>query len=280
MAQLLDIQRIAIGSDALRATVRVAEGAPLRTSESVEGTARVYWLMPAIADHRCLGEGGEVFRDVMGDTDIAHLMEHVTLELLSRTNIAGDISCGRTRDLEAPRTFEIALDCPDDVLVTSALSSAAWILQWAFGSADEAAKPNVDAIVAGIMNLTAHAYDMEGNEAPKPGAQPLVPAEMATAEAAGEADEALEEAALAEVEDVLARDALEAAELDRDAELEADLAEDFEEDALARFDLDLGGADEAVEAVTEPGAARPVITEVGGDVGFMGLAGEDPLAEG
>ena len=99
MAQLLDIQRIAIGSDALRATVRVAEGAPLRTSESVEGTARVYWLMPAIADHRCLGEGGEVFRDVMGDTDIAHLMEHVTLELLSRTNIAGDISCGRTRDL-------------------------------------------------------------------------------------------------------------------------------------------------------------------------------------
>ena len=48
------------------------------------------------------------------------------------------------------------LACPDDVLVASALSSAAWILQWAYSGARDP-RPGVDAIVAGIRSLVADA---------------------------------------------------------------------------------------------------------------------------
>ena len=48
------------------------------------------------------------------------------------------------------------LACPDDVLVASALSSAAWILQWAYsGGADP--KPDIEAIVSGIRDLVENA---------------------------------------------------------------------------------------------------------------------------
>lgn len=179
MAQLIDIQKVVVGPKDLTATVRVAEGAPLMTSEDVEATAHVYWLMPQIAQHACLGDAAPTFQDVMGDTELAHLLEHVTVELLARTNMAGDISCGRTRATDDGRTWEVSFPCPDDVLVTGALSSAAWILQWAFAGADPATEPDVDAIVEGLAQLVQAAYATAGDEAgpaedaegdPEPGA--------------------------------------------------------------------------------------------------------------
>ena len=56
------------------------------------------------------------------------------------------------------------LACPDDVLVASALSSAAWILQWAYsGGADP--KPDVAAIVSGIRELVENAEQIAELEA-------------------------------------------------------------------------------------------------------------------
>lgn len=149
----------------LTATVRVAEGAPLMTSEDVEATAHVYWLMPQVASHACLGDAAPTFQDVMGDTELAHLLEHVTVELLARTNMAGDIACGRTRATDDGRTWEVSFPCPDDVLVTGALSSAAWILQWAFAGANPATEPDVDAIVEGLAQLVQAAYATAGDGA-------------------------------------------------------------------------------------------------------------------
>lgn len=165
MAQLIDIQKVVVGPKDLTATVRVAEGAPLMTSEDVEATAHVYWLMPQIAQHACLGDAAPAFQDVMGDTELAHLLEHVTVELLARTNMAGDIPCGRTRATDDGRTWEVSFPCPDDVLVTGALSSAAWILQWAFAGADPATEPDVDAIVEGLAQLVQAAYATAGDGA-------------------------------------------------------------------------------------------------------------------
>ena len=123
------------------------------TSEDIEATARVFHLMPEIADHVCMGDAGRRFRDSMGHTELAHLLEHMTVELLARTNIAGDITCGRTYPVAGnERAFDVVFPCPDDVLVTSALSSAAWIMEWAFSGGDEP-QPDVDAIVDGIVGL-------------------------------------------------------------------------------------------------------------------------------
>ena len=101
----------------------------------------------------------------MGSTEVAHLLEHVTIELMAQTGLGGDVSCGRTWEVTGePRTYDVQLACPDDVLVASALSSAAWILQWAYsGGADP--KPDVAAIVSGIRELVENAEQIAEREA-------------------------------------------------------------------------------------------------------------------
>lgn len=165
MAQLIDIRRVAVAPKHFTARVTIANGGPLMTDEDLVGTTHVYNLLPQIVDHACLGDSGETFRDVMGSTEVAHLLEHVTIELMARTGLGGDVSCGRTWEVTGePRTYDVQLACPDDVLVASALSSAAWILQWAYsGGADP--KPDVEAIVSGIRDLVENAEQIAEREA-------------------------------------------------------------------------------------------------------------------
>ena len=153
MSELVDIQRVEIGPKNLIARVHLAEDAPLMTNEDLEGTARVYRLLPHIVEHACIGDVGTTFRDAMGSTEVAHLLEHVTVELLAQTDLAGDMPAGRTWvDEVDDRTYEIELACPDDVLVCAALSCGVWLLDWAY-SGGEDPEPDVKAIVDGLVNL-------------------------------------------------------------------------------------------------------------------------------
>jgi len=153
MAELIEIVRVVVGTEYFTATVRVAEDAPLMTSEDLEGTTRVYNLMPQIINHACMGDAGEIFRDCMGDTEVCHLLEHMTVELLSRTSVATEVIAGRTwRELAYERTYSIQLPCIDDVLVAGALSSAIWIFDWAF-TGGTGPVPDVGATVAGLEQL-------------------------------------------------------------------------------------------------------------------------------
>lgn len=151
MAQLFDIKKVVVGPKNLEATVELAANAPLMTSEDLEGTTRVWQVMPELRDHVCLGDESGVFGDVMGNTALAHLLEHVTVELLARTDIAGDIACGQTTEVRE-RTYKITLKCVDDVLVVGALSSAAWLMQWAFSGGGDP-RPDADAIAKGLVAL-------------------------------------------------------------------------------------------------------------------------------
>ncbi len=150
---LFNIMKITVGEDALRARVLVNPGMPLRTAEDIEATARVYYLAPAIAKHVCLGDTGAAFQDCMGDTEVAHLLEHLTVEIMNQTGLAGAISCGRTHAVpEDPRLFDIELSCPDDALTVGALSSAAFMMQWAFVH-PEAPAPDVPGTVEALRQL-------------------------------------------------------------------------------------------------------------------------------
>ena len=177
MAQVVDIKRVEIGPSYVTARVYIDESAPLMTSEDLEGTARVYHLLPHIIEHVCLGDKGETFKDVMGDTELAHLLEHVTVEILAQTDVAGDVTYGRTYAVEGePRVYDIEFPCPDDVLVLGALSSASWILQWAYAGGEDSA-PDIDATVKGLVGLlgslpqppapqpATREYVVEGNDA-------------------------------------------------------------------------------------------------------------------
>ena len=153
MAQIIEIKRVRVGLEDLTARVRIVEGAPLMTSEDLVATTRIYYLMPHIVEHVCMGDRGETFKDAMGDTEVAHLLEHMTVELLSQSSASSAITSGRTYPVEGDeRSFDIELSCPDDVLVMGALSSAVWIANWAFGGGEEP-QPDVSAIVGGLTNM-------------------------------------------------------------------------------------------------------------------------------
>lgn len=153
MAGLFNILKVTVSEDKICAHVLVNPGMPIMTSEDIEATARVYYLVPAIAKHLCLGDSGHEFQDCMGQTELCHLLEHVTVELMNETGLAGSISCGRTRVSEHDeRVFEVELSCPDDALAIGALSSATFMMDWAYLHADQPA-PDVDGTVAGLRNL-------------------------------------------------------------------------------------------------------------------------------
>lgn len=154
MGQVIEIQKVSVGPRYLTARVRVDDEFVLMTNEDMQGTDRVHQLIPELADHACFGDASEHFGDVLPQTELAHLFEHIAVELIARTGLGADISCGRTT--RAPhadeRTFDVQLDCPDDALVVGVLSSAAWIMQWAYAS-DQLQEPQVDAIVDGLAAL-------------------------------------------------------------------------------------------------------------------------------
>lgn len=177
MAQLFDFKKVTIGPRALVATMELSPSAPLMTSEDPEAVDLVLDLMPALNDHVCLGDAAPVFGEVAYDTELAHLLEHVTVELLAQTDIAGDIACGQTSQV-GERLYEVTLGCPDDVLVVGALSSAAWILQWAFAGGGDP-RPDIEAIVAGLVNLVESVSNVEP-------AEDEIPAEVEKSEDAEE----------------------------------------------------------------------------------------------
>ncbi len=269
MAGLFNILKVTVSEDKICAHVLVNPGMPLMTSEDIEATARVYYLVPAIAKHLCLGDSGREFQDCMGQTELCHLLEHVTVELMNETGLAGSISCGRTRVSEHDeRVFEVELSCPDDALAIGALSSATFMMDWAYLHADQPA-PDVEGTVAGLRNLVL------GMRAEAEGKDPH------------------EAVAAANGEDV-AEDAPEGdapAEADADAEPVADAPaepESAEPQGVPNFDdepqvaIDTEGAvaenHEASAAVFGGAATAPFGSAHEGNLPLVDGAGEDPAA--
>ena len=274
MAGLFNILKVTVSEDKICAHVLVNPGMPLMTSEDIEATARVYYLVPAIAKHLCLGDSGREFQDCMGQTELCHLLEHVTVELMNETGLAGSISCGRTRVSEHDeRVFEVELSCPDDALAIGALSSATFMMDWAYLHADQPA-PDVDGTVAGLRNLVlgmrAEAEGKDPHEA------------VAAANAEGEAGDATEDEAPAEtaVEPV--------DEAPAEAVVEASAEEAVEPQGVPSFDdepqeaIDTEGATaeshEAPAAVYGGAATVPVAPAHEGALPLVDGAGEDPAA--
>lgn len=269
MAGLFNILKVTVSEDKICAHVLVNPGMPLMTSEDIEATARVYYLVPAIAKHLCLGDSGREFQDCMGQTELCHLLEHVTVELMNETGLAGSISCGRTRVSEHDeRVFEVELSCPDDALAIGALSSATFMMDWAYLHADQPA-PDVDGTVAGLRSLVlgmrAEAEGKDPHEA------------IAAANAEGEPGNASEGEAPAEA-------AVEPAD---EASAEA-ASEPAEPQGVPSFDdepqevIDTEGATaeshEAPAAVYGGAATAPVAPAHEGTLPLVDGAGEDPAA--
>lgn len=265
MAQLISIKKVVVGPKNLTATVEFSAKAPRLTSENAEATERVLELLPGLSEHLCLGDADARFGLVANDTEVAHLLEHVTVELLALTNLAGDVSSGKTSLVDSRRgLYEIILACPDDVLVAASLSSAVWLLNWAYGNQDEA-DPDINAIVSGLVALI-QSLDGEKTDEPADSAEPETDAapqaesvdvedyaadnsfeDVADAAAADavEAEVADAEENNAEVAGIDADDAADAA--DADAEPATELAADVADEAIATELAEATAAEDATD---------------------------------
>ena len=271
MAQLFDIKKVTVGPKNLEAIVELAANAPLMTSEDLEGTTRVWQVMPELRDHVCLGDESGTFGDVMGDTELAHLLEHVTVELLARTDVAGDIACGQTSEV-GERTYKIVLKCIDDVLVVGALSSAAWIMQWAFSGGGEPV-PDVDAIAKGLVELVGSLPAVEEKNEPQEPATEPEPAEEqeAPSEVAAE-DEIPEPEPAAPVIDEAEVDAIMAAEPPAVPEVEPEPVEAVEPEPEPEPEV----AEEAEPVAEDPEPAEDVAEEPAPEPEEVAVAAEEP----
>lgn len=300
MAQLFDIKKVTVGPKNLEAIVELAANAPVMTSEDLEGTTRVWQVMPELRDHVCLGDESGTFGDVMGDTELAHLLEHVTVELLARTDVAGDIACGQTSEV-GERTYKIVLKCIDDVLVVGALSSAAWIMQWAFSGGGEPV-PDVDAIAKGLVELVGSLPVVEEkNESQEPATEPEpveeqeVPSEVAAEDEISEPEPEPEPAAPvideAEIDAIMAAEPPAAPEVESEpvevvepepepepevAE-EAQLAEEpVEEEPIAAPEPVAAPIEEPEPVAEDPEPAEEVIEEPAPEPDEVAAAADEP----
>ena len=256
MAQLISIKKVVVGPKNLTATVEFSAKAPRLTSENAEATKRVLELLPGLSEHLCLGDADARFGLVANDTEIAHLLEHVTVELLALTNLAGDVSSGKTSLVDSRRgLYEIILACPDDVLVAASLSSAVWLLNWAYGNQDEA-DPDINAIVSGLVALI-QSLDGEKNDELADSAEPE--ADAAPQAESVDAEDYAADNSSEDVADAAAADAV-----------EAEVADAEENNA------EVAGIDAADAADADPAAAEPA-TEPAADVADEAIATE--LAE-
>jgi len=254
MAQLISIKKVVVGPKNLTATVEFSAKAPRLTSENAEATERVLELLPGLSEHLCLGDADARFGLVAKDTEVAHLLEHVTVELLALTNLAGDVSSGKTSLVDSRRgLYEIILACPDDVLVAASLSSAVWLLNWAYGNQDEA-DPDINAIVSGLVALI-QSLDGEKTDEPADSAEPEVDAAF-QAESVDAEDYAADNS-FEDVADAAAADAVEAEVADAE-ENNAEVAgiDAAGEDAVAPADVAEPAAD-AAEAPADELAEAP-----------------------
>lgn len=250
MAQLISIKKVVVGPKNLTATVEFSAKAPRLTSENAEATERVLELLPGLSEHLCLGDADARFGLVAKDTEVAHLLEHVTVELLALTNFAGDVSSGKTSLVDSRRgLYEIILACPDDVLVAASLSSAVWLLNWAYGNQEDA-DPDINAIVSGLVALI-QSLDGEKTDELADSAEPE--ADAALQAESVEAEDCAADNSSEDVADAAAADAVEAEVADTE-ENNAEVAgiDAAGEDAPADVAVPAADAEPAADAAEAP----------------------------
>ena len=256
MAQLISIKKVVVGPKNLTATVEFSAKAPRLTSENAEATERVLELLPGLSEHLCLGDADARFGLVAKDTEVAHLLEHVTVELLALTNLAGDVASGKTSLVDSRRgLYEIILACPDDVLVAASLSSAVWLLNWAYGNQEDT-DPDINAIVSGLVALI-QGLDGEKTDELADSAEPE--ADAAPQAESVDAEDYAADNSSEDVADAAAADAV-----------EAEVA-DAEENNAEVAGIDAAGEDAPADA------AEPVVDTESADVADP-AADADPIA--
>lgn len=130
-----------------------------------ERTARrVLSVLPNLARHICINERGETFGDEIVGTELAHLLEHVVVELQGQahgakalgvfqghTSWADELARTRSQGVALMRT---TVTFSNDLVALQAVKDACAIVDWAVSpSGDSTEAPDVPAMVAALRRM-------------------------------------------------------------------------------------------------------------------------------
>lgn len=127
----------------VEAVVGFEAAEPLRTSSFPRLSERALRLLPGLRGHRCDNGAGITFADEMADTEIAHLLEHVAVELMALSGSPTTLA-GRTQwDFRADGhgVFRVLMEYDDDLVAIGALKEAMEIVDWLTGAGSGHADP-------------------------------------------------------------------------------------------------------------------------------------------
>jgi cyanophycin synthetase len=104
--------------------------ASTKTTDIRGFTKRLLGLLPTLAHHECLaGECGGFVEEMERGTDLAHVMEHVTLELLRLANGSRRRYSGWTRKTNKRRVYVIHFQAPNGAMAKRASQCAAGVIE-------------------------------------------------------------------------------------------------------------------------------------------------------
>jgi hypothetical protein len=115
----------------LEAILVFDEGEPLRTSE-VPGLARAaIGALPGLTGHICRNGAGRGFPEELEDTELAHLIEHATLEIMAMAGSPETLRGATSWDFAADGrgVFRVAVAWDDDLVALGALSCASALVR-------------------------------------------------------------------------------------------------------------------------------------------------------
>lgn len=120
------VESVLVGPDEVEAVLLFGRDEPLRSSE-VPGLAdRLLRLLPGLRGHGCDNGVGLTFLDEARDTELAHIIEHASLELMAMAGSPATLR-GETRwDFAADGrgVFRVGLDYDDEVVAIGSLRLA------------------------------------------------------------------------------------------------------------------------------------------------------------
>lgn len=149
--KVLLVEHVRIGDATLEALVRVEPGA-IRTSQSPGLAERARTLLPGLARHTCDNDAGRSFVLEMRDTETAHLLEHVTCELMALSGSPRSLKAETAWDFrrDGAGAFRISVAYDDDLVALGAVKHAADIVEWLFSGGVE---PDIGEMTRGLQAL-------------------------------------------------------------------------------------------------------------------------------
>ncbi len=129
------VRSLTVGADDVEVVVTFDPGEPLRTSEIPGAVDRVLSLLPGIGGHHCDGGRGSIFSTELGDTEIAHLLEHAALEVMALAGSPAALRGETSWDFrgDGHGVFRIRLGYDDDLVCLGAVRAAGRVVAWAVG---------------------------------------------------------------------------------------------------------------------------------------------------